>query len=151
MAIPVGATARSFDVLSAADFPTLLLGGRPSLLDSPTLLHWGPPMLLENPPLLAVVVVLSGIVMGILAILGVVAFSRRRTAPYLLVALALVALSTKAVVAVLSIGGVIGPGNHEVLEHAMDLLVATLLLGAIVEARTPGGRSIGRWLDRRTD
>ena len=100
---------------------------------------------LESPALLHLVVILTAISTGLLAAVALIALSRRRSAPYLLVAMALVALASKAV------GGYIDAGTHNLVEHGLDLLVATLLIAAIVEARYPHGCRVGQWLGYGTD
>lgn len=110
-----------------------------------------PLSLSDSTLLLHVLVVLSGVASGLLAAVGLMAFSRRRSAPYLLVALALVFLAGKAVVAMLSLAGVIGFEFHNLIEHGLDFLIATLLIIAIVEARNPRGCWMGRWLGQETD
>lgn len=106
---------------------------------------------LEAPALLHLVVVLTVIATGLLAAVALIALSRRRSAPYLLVAMALVALASKAVVGLFALGGYMDAATHNLLEHGLDLVVAVLLIAAIVEARTPHGCWVGRWLGYGTD
>ena len=84
----------------------------------------------------AAVVVLSGLVSVALATVGILAFRRRRSPAYLLIATALVVLALKAVVGGLTISGVLGIGPHHLIEHGLDLLMAILLIGAIYVARS---------------
>jgi membrane associated rhomboid family serine protease len=107
--------------------------------------------LLENPTILQLVVILSGIASGVLAAIALIALSRRRSVPYLLVAMALVALASKAVVGLASIGGYVDGTTHNLLEHGIDFVVATLLIAAIVEARHPEGCAIGKWWASRAE
>lgn len=106
---------------------------------------------LGDPRLLHLVVILTAITTGLLAAVALIALSRRRSAPYLLVAMALVALASKAVVGLFAIGGYMDGTTHNLLEHGLDLVVGTLLIAAIVEARTPHGCWVGRWLGYGTD
>ncbi len=103
--------------------------------------------ILKDPGLLHVVVILTAIITGLLAAVALIALSRRRSAPYLLVAMALLALAAKAMVALVTIGGYIDGATHNLLEHSLDLVVAVLLIAAIVEARNPHGCAVGRWLE----
>lgn len=105
----------------------------------------------EDPLVLSALIVLTGIASGVLATVGLVALSRRRTTPYLLVALALVFLAAKAVVAGFYLGGVLDMSSHDFLEHALDFGVATLLIAAVLEARNPYGCSLGRWFGFGTE
>lgn len=110
---------------------------------------------LSHPPtgswVLHTLVVLTAITTGILAALGLVAVSRRRSAPYLLIAVALLFLLGKAVVALLALGGYLDFGLHNLIEHAIDFAVATLLIAAIIEARNPFGCSLRRWVGHRAE
>ena len=112
-------------------------------LGTDSLFHW--PLLLE------VIVVLAAISSGILAIVGTITFARHRSIPYLLIALALVFLLVKAVVGMFSITGLVSVESHNLIEHALDLFIATLLLGAILEAKNPEGCRLGRWVGLGTD
>lgn len=103
------------------------------------------------PFLLEVIVVLAAISSGILAIVGAIAFARHGSVPYLLIALALVFLLGKAVVGMFSITGLVSVESHNLIEHALDFFIATLLLGAILEARNPDGCRLGRWIGFGTD
>lgn len=108
---------------------------------------FGQPLLefVDDPLVLSALIVLTGIVSGVLAAVGLVALSRRRTTPYLLVALALVFLAAKALVAGFYLGGFLDVSSHNFIEHALDFGVATLLIAAIVEARNPYGCALARW------
>lgn len=97
------------------------------------------------------VIVLSGIATGVLAVVGLFALSRRRSAPYLLVAVSLVLLAGRAVVGLLAFAGMVEVGLHNFVEHALDFLIAVLLIAAIFEARSPNRCSLGSWVDRQSD
>ncbi|PSP94221.1 hypothetical protein BRC91_06490 [Halobacteriales archaeon QS_4_62_28] len=68
--------------------------------------------------------------------LGVAAFLRRQSRPYLLVALALGALFGRSAVAALSLTGTIDLQAHHLLEHALDVVLAALVIGAVYYARS---------------
>jgi transketolase C-terminal domain/subunit len=85
---------------------------------------------------LAVLVGLAGLVGAVLAGLGLAAFLRRRSRSYLLVALALVALFARTVVAVAAMTGVLDGGTHHLLEHGLDTAMAALVVAAIYYARS---------------
>ena len=95
-------------------------------------------------PMLVGAHLLAGIGSGLLLALGVVAFSRRASRSYLLVVLALAALVARTLVSTLAILGPLDPGLHHFAEHALDAMVAILLLGAIYFARTvaPGAPDV---------
>lgn len=63
------------------------------------------------------------------------AYLDRRSASYLAIALALGALSGKALVGGLSALGILSGGSHHLLEHGLDLLSVSLLVVAIYYAR----------------
>ncbi|KTG29414.1 DUF7471 family protein [Haloferax profundi] len=87
-------------------------------------------------PFVTVVVALAGIASVTLAGLGVAVFYRRQTRSHLLIALALLAFASRAGIAALSFGGVLSDFDHHVVEHALDLVMAGLVLAAIYYART---------------
>lgn len=91
---------------------------------------------LGDPLAVSTLVLLSGIVSGALAVVGILAFYRRRSPSYLLVAAALVVLAAKAIVGGLTVVGVLGLRLHHIVEHGLDLLMALLLVGAIYVARS---------------
>lgn len=86
-------------------------------------------------PMLAGVVILSALVSFPLAILGVLAYRRRRTRSYLLVAVAFLAFLFKSIVGLLTLVGVVSLGSHHLIEHGLDSVVAVLLIGAVYLAR----------------
>ncbi|MFW5919631.1 MAG: DUF7471 family protein [Halanaeroarchaeum sp.] len=89
-----------------------------------------------DPAAVSTLVLLSGIVSAVLAVVGILAFYRRRSPSYLLVAAALVVLAAKAFVGGLTVAGLLGLRTHHVVEHGLDLLMALLLIGAIYVARS---------------
>lgn len=105
----------------------------------------------DGPALLYVLVILAGVTSGLLAVVALIALTRRQSPPYLLVAMALIALAGKAVVALFSIWGYVDVQTHNLAEHGLDVVVATLLIAAIVEARNPHECALGRWLGYEAD
>lgn len=93
--------------------------------------------------LLPFIIALSGIATGVLAVVGLVALSRRRSPPYFLVAVALTMLAVRAVVGLLAFAGLMDVGLHNFVEHGLDFVIAVLLIAAIFEARTPNRCSFG--------
>jgi len=71
------------------------------------------------------------------------AFLRRRSRPYLLVALALGTLLARSVVAGASIGGLLAGDVHHVLEHGLDVAMAGLVIAAVWYARSVSGTPAG--------
>lgn len=81
------------------------------------------------------VVALAGISSVVLASLGVAVFYRRQTRSHLLIALALLAFASRAGIAALSFNGMLSMVDHHVVEHALDIAMAGLVLAAIYYAR----------------
>ncbi|MFC6835731.1 DUF7471 family protein [Halomarina ordinaria] len=86
-------------------------------------------------PVLFAVLVGGVVVSSLLVALGVSVWSRRRSAPYLLVALALGTLVAKGFVGLFAMADVFSMPAHHTVEHTLDLLMGTFLVGAIVFAR----------------
>ncbi|MFB6096161.1 MAG: hypothetical protein ABEJ74_02080 [Haloferacaceae archaeon] len=82
------------------------------------------------------VVVAAGALTAVLAGLGLAAFARRRSRSYLLVALALLALFARTLVAVAAMAGLLDGGAHHLLEHGLDVAMAALVVGAVYYARS---------------
>ena len=77
--------------------------------------------------LLTVGAALTAIVAG----LAIAAFVRRRSRPYLLVALALSSLVARTGIGLASFGSFVGPTVHHQLEHALDVVMAALVIAAV--------------------
>lgn len=93
---------------------------------------------------LGVVLWLAGLGSAVVVGLALVALARRRSWPYFLVAAALGTLLARTSLGALSMTGTLPAGTHHLPEHALDVLMVVLLLGAIYTARTtPGGRGTG--------
>lgn len=67
--------------------------------------------------------------------LALAALVRRRSWPYLLVTLALVTLLARTGVAVASMWLLLPAGTHHLLEHALDVVMAALVIAAVLTAR----------------
>lgn len=86
-------------------------------------------------PWLVAVLAAAGLVTAVIAGLALAAFARRRSRSYLLVALALVTLFARTIVAGVAITGVLGGSVHHLLEHGLDVILALLVIGAVYYAR----------------
>jgi hypothetical protein len=71
------------------------------------------------------------------------AFLRRRSRPYLLVALALGALLARTAVAGASLSGWLAGDVHHVLEHGLDVVMASLVIAAVYYARSVAATPTG--------
>lgn len=89
---------------------------------------------------LSVVVLLGGLGAAVVAGLALAALARRRSAPYLLVALAVLAILARTVVAGVTLRGGLAPGTHHLAEHALDVAMVALVIAAVLLARRPGRR-----------
>jgi hypothetical protein len=87
-------------------------------------------------PSLVVVLVLAGLGTALLLGLGLAALLRRRSRSYLLVALALATLFARSVVAGLSLAAWLPAGTHHLVEHALDVVMAGLVIAAVYYARS---------------
>ena len=85
---------------------------------------------------LALLLGLAGL--GSTAILGLAlaAFVRRRSRPYLLVALALGTLVARTAVAGVTMTGSLSANSHHLLEHGLDVAMAALVIAAVYYARS---------------
>jgi hypothetical protein len=103
-------------------------------------------------PVLAAVLVVAGLGTATLALLGIVAAVRRRSVSYLLVAAALSTLALRTGVAVSTMAGVVPFESHHTVEHALDAVMAGLVLLAVFYARrverSVRARSAGEGDDR---
>ncbi len=85
---------------------------------------------------LPTVLVGAGIASLTIVGLAVVAFTRRRSRSYLLIAMALGTLLARTLAGGLAMNGVVGVEFHHLVEHALDGVMAVLLLAAVYFART---------------
>ncbi|USZ69819.1 hypothetical protein NGM10_17130 (plasmid) [Halorussus salilacus] len=79
---------------------------------------------------------IAGVGSALVLALALAALVRRRSRPYLLVALALSTLLARTGVGVLSAAGSVGAETHHVLEHGLDVAMAALVVAAVYDART---------------
>jgi len=86
-------------------------------------------------PVLTVALVLAGVGAGLVSGLALAALARRRSTPYLLVALAVLTVLGRAVVGGLSLQGVLDPDVHHLAEHLLDVAMIALVVAAVVLAR----------------
>jgi len=68
--------------------------------------------------------------------LSLVVTYRRRSRRYLLVSATLAALLSRSIVGILSVRGLLSAGSHHLLEHALDVVIAILLLAAVYDSTT---------------
>lgn len=97
------------------------------------LLHLHPPSI--SLPLLLVLGLASVGTATLLAI-ALLAFTERRSRPYLLIALAVAALFLRTVVAGLSVVAVLPTTAHHLFEHVLDVVVVVLIIVAVYYARS---------------
>ena len=103
---------------------------------------------------------LGAVLTAVVAGLAIAAFVRRRSTPYLFVALALSSLVARTVVGFAGYADFVGPTLHHNLEHALDVVMAALVIAAVYlvgrdsrdnaasdPARTDGGLRAGRQVD----
>ncbi|EMA50492.1 MULTISPECIES: DUF7471 family protein [Halococcus] len=82
------------------------------------------------------VLVLAGGASVIVVGLAIAAFAQRRSRSYLLIVLALLTLLARTVVGWLAMGELLPVGMHHLMEHALDGVMAVLLIAAVYFART---------------
>lgn len=85
------------------------------------------------------VLMLAGVGGAVLLGGGVAAFLRRGSRSYLLVALALATLLARTGVAVAAELALVSPAAHHLGEHALDVVMAGLVIAAVYYARTATG------------
>lgn len=95
-------------------------------------------------PATLVLLTLGAALTAIVAGLAVAAFVRRRSRPYLLVALALVALVGRTAVGFAGYVDVVGPELHHQFEHALDIVMAALVIAAVYLVGTSAAGGEGR-------
>lgn len=90
-------------------------------------------------PGLTIVLSLAGLATAVLAGLGLAVFLRRRSRPYLLIALAFVTLFARTAISAAVLMGVLSDSPHHLLEHVLDTTMAALVVGAVYYARSVDG------------
>lgn len=109
----------------------------------PPLLHFVQPTVDVTP----LFVLFSGLASVVLVSIGAVAFARRRSRSFLLVALALGTLAAKAFVGGATIVLSLPTGLHHTIEHGLDFVTAAFLLSAVYFARNASVRDTNRGTD----
>ncbi|MCU4974633.1 hypothetical protein OB955_18085 [Halobacteria archaeon AArc-m2/3/4] len=113
----------------------MVLSSSPALL-APSIGTWPDSQLT---PVLIAVIVLAVIGTTVLFVLGLVAYSRRRTLQYLLVTVALGALVTRSVFGLGTVFGLVPMTVHHLVEHSLDFLIAVLVLYAVYRSGPVSG------------
>ncbi len=85
---------------------------------------------------LTVVLLVAGLGAALVLGLAIAALLRRRSTPYLLVALAVATILARTVVAGVALQGALPPGNHHLLEHLLDVVMVALVIAAVYTARS---------------
>lgn len=86
-------------------------------------------------PLLGVVTI-AALGAALLFWVAVAAFIQRRSRPYLLLAAAFAALLSRPLVTGVDMVGLISPEAHHLFEHGIDVVLVSLVVGAVYYART---------------
>lgn len=89
----------------------------------------------EGSMLLLGVVLLACAGTGLLFAISVVAWSRRRSRRYLLIAVAVGALFLRSIVGIGTVFGAVPMVVHHLVEHSFDFLIAALILYAVIRNR----------------
>ena len=94
---------------------------------------------MTNGPLLVALLALAGLAAATLLGLALAGFARRRSRPYLLVALALATLLARVGVATAAMSGLLPGADHHLAEHVLDVVMAALVIAAVYTARAARG------------
>jgi hypothetical protein len=87
-------------------------------------------------PVLLAVIGLAALGSAVLLGLGLAAYVRRRSRPYLLVVLALAAIAARSAVAWVTMLGMLPDATHHLVEHGLDVVMTALVVGAVWYARS---------------
>jgi cytochrome c biogenesis protein CcdA len=87
-------------------------------------------------PAYAAVLVLASLGSAALGGLALAAFARRRTSPYLFVALAVAALAARSAIGWLGMVGGLSATTHHTVEHGLDVVMVALVVAAVWYARS---------------
>jgi peptidoglycan/LPS O-acetylase OafA/YrhL len=85
---------------------------------------------------LTLVLLVAGLGAAFVLGLAIAALLRRRSTPYLLVALAVATILARTVVAGVALQGFLAPGSHHLLEHGLDVAMVALVIAAVYTARS---------------
>ncbi|WP_255151834.1 DUF7471 family protein [Halorarius halobius] len=94
---------------------------------------------MSNDLLLAVVLAVAGLCAAGIVGVALAALVQRQSVPYLLVTLALATLLARTAVGVALMWGVFPDATHHTLEHALDVVMAGLVIAAVYTARQARG------------
>ena len=86
---------------------------------------------------LVIAVVAAGIGTGVLFVVSLAAYLRRRTTQFLLITIAVGALWTRSIVGAGTLFGYVSMPIHHFVEHSLDFLIAGIVLYAVY-AHAPG-------------
>lgn len=82
-------------------------------------------------PVLVAVIALAALGTTVLFVVGVVAYARRRTARYCLIAVVLGVLVVRSLTGLGTVFGLVPMTVHHLVEHGFDFLIAVLVLYAV--------------------
>lgn len=92
--------------------------------------------------LLPVILAMTAIGTAALVVLAMMALFRRRSLSYFLVTMAIGTLLLRTFLGAVTLGGLVSPHAHHLLEHVFDALVISLLFTAVYAARRTDPRSM---------
>lgn len=92
---------------------------------------------LGNNGVLLAVLILAAIITGVVFLVSLIAYHRRRSRQYLLVSIALFALWFRSVVGALTVLDILPMYHHHLIEHGLDAVIGVLILIAVY-AYAPG-------------
>ncbi|WP_226042571.1 hypothetical protein [Natrinema sp. DC36] len=90
-------------------------------------------------PILVAVIVLAVVGTTALFVVGLVAYSRRRTTRYFLITVVLGVLVVRSVTGLGTVLGLVPMTVHHLVEHGFDFLIAVLVLYAVYRSGPTGG------------
>ncbi|MEM4780261.1 MAG: hypothetical protein QXG03_01650 [Halalkalicoccus sp.] len=96
----------------------------------------------EHTPVLLSVILLAALGTVVLFVLSLVVYSRRPTARYLLVTVALGALVFRTAVGLGTVFGYVPMTVHHLVEHGLDFLIAALILTAVYLSGSSPNRDV---------
>ena len=91
-------------------------------------------------PILVAVIILAVIGTTMLFVIGLVAYSQRRSARYILITVVLGILVVRSVIGLGTVLGLTPMTIHHLVEHGFDFLIAVLLLYTVYRSGSSSGR-----------
>lgn len=88
-------------------------------------------------PVLLAVIVIAGVGTGVLFVVSLIAYHRRRTRQFLLISVAVGALLARTIVGAGTVLGYVPMWAHHFVEHSLDFFIAAVVLYAVY-AYAPG-------------